>query len=312
MARRMSGRGAGLQLPVVHFHGGADVPRGDDHAVFSERWFRGDQPGQLVLLAWQATADRRCRGSATALGSSAAFCILGSYPYLKRVWHASATELPVAVPQRTFWAKLLPFAAWIWMSNLLSGVFDMIDRYMIVHFSGLEVNEALRQVGYYHTSRLLPLLFVAVSALLGSMITPHLSHDWELGRRREVGARLNTVLKALDLSLFAASVVVLICAPFLFNTVLGGKFSGGLVQLPLTLVYCTWFGTIAVAQNYLWCAEKAWLSSVALFVGLVVNVSLDLALLPRVGLHGAVMATTAANFPRPCLGSFIYSITDWE
>jgi O-antigen/teichoic acid export membrane protein len=179
---------------------------------------------------------------------------------------------------------------------LLSGLFDMIDRYMIVHFSGLEVNDALRQVGYYHTSRLLPLLFVAVSALLGSMITPHLSHDWELGRRREVGARLNTVLKSLDLSLFAASVVVLICAPFLFNTVLGGKFSGGLEQLPLTLVYCTWFGTLAVAQNYLWCAEKAWLSSVALVVGLLVNVSLDLVLLPRVGLHGAVIATTAANF----------------
>ena len=66
----------------------------------------------------------------------------------------TAAELPAAVPQRSFWAKLLPFAAWIWMSNLLSGLFDIIDRYMIVHFSGLEVDEALRQVGYYHTSRL--------------------------------------------------------------------------------------------------------------------------------------------------------------
>ena len=211
------------------------------------------------------------------------------------------------MPQRTFWAKLLPFAAWIWVSNLLSGLFDIIDRYMIVHFSGLEVNEALRQVGYYHTSRLLPLLFVAVSALLGSMITPSLSHDWELGRRREVAARLNTVLKALDLSLFAASVVTLIFAPFLFNTVLGGKYAAGLDQLPLTLVYCIWFGTVAVAQNYLWCAEKAWLSSMALLVGLLVNVSLDLVLLPRIGLHGAVMATTAANFTALLL---IYLLND--
>jgi O-antigen/teichoic acid export membrane protein/peptidoglycan/xylan/chitin deacetylase (PgdA/CDA1 family) len=245
-----------------------------------------------LCFGWKASADSAVVG----YGLASALCIVGAYPFLKRVWRATATELPAAVPQRAFWAKLLPFAAWIWMSNLLSGLFDMIDRYMIVHFSGLEVNEALRQVGYYHTSRLLPLLFVAISALLGSMITPHLSHDWELGRRREVAERLNTVLKALDLSLFAASVVVLICAPFLFCTVLGGKFSEGLEQLPLTLVYCTWFGTFAVAQNYLWCAEKAWLSSVALLIGLLVNVSLDLVLLPRVGLHGAVMATTAANF----------------
>ena len=50
----------------------------------------------------------------------------------------------------------------------------------------MEANEALRQVGYYHSSRIIPLLFVAVAALLGSMITPHLSQDWELGRRQAV------------------------------------------------------------------------------------------------------------------------------
>jgi polysaccharide transporter, PST family len=245
-----------------------------------------------LCFGWQHTAASAVVG----YGLASALCIVGSYPFIKRIWNSSASESSVAVPQRTFWSKLLPFAAWIWVSNLLSGLFEIIDRYMIVHFSGLDVDEALRQVGYYHTSRLLPLLFVAVSALLSSMITPHLSHDWEQGQRRDVAKRLNMVLKTLDLSLFAASVVALISAPFLFNTVLGGKFADGLEQLPLTLVYCTWFGTIAVAQNYLWCAEKAWLSSLALFVGLAVNVSLDLILLPRLGLQGAVMATTAANF----------------
>jgi peptidoglycan biosynthesis protein MviN/MurJ (putative lipid II flippase) len=33
-----------------------------------------------------------------------------------------------------------------------------------------------------------------------------------------------------------------------------------------------------------------------LLIGLVLNVALDLVLLPSLGLHGAVMATTAANF----------------
>ena len=130
-----------------------------------------------LCFGWQATADSAVVG----YGLASALCIVGCYPFLKRVWQAAATELPATVPQRTFWAKLMPFAAWIWLSNLLSGLFDMIDRYMIVHFSGLEVNEALRQVGYYHTSRLLPLLFVAVSALLGSMITPHLESRLGVG-----------------------------------------------------------------------------------------------------------------------------------
>ncbi|HTU25561.1 MAG TPA: polysaccharide deacetylase family protein, partial [Pirellulales bacterium] len=88
----------------------------------------------VLCFAWRPKADSAVVG----YGVASALCLVGCYPYLKRVWRASADELPATLPQRTFWAKLLPFAAWIWMSNLLSGLFDMIDRYMIVHFSGLE------------------------------------------------------------------------------------------------------------------------------------------------------------------------------
>ena len=246
-----------------------------------------------LCFGWQATADSAVVG----YGLASAFCIVGSYPFLKRVWQAAATELPARRAAAHFWAKLLPFAAWIWMSNLLSGLFDIIDRYMIVHFSGLEVDEALRQVGYYHTSRLLPLLFVAVSALLGSMITPHLSHDWELGRRREVAARLNTVLKALDLSLFAASVVVLICAPFLFNTVLGrqvhrrprtASVDARLLHLVRHVRRCAKLFVVrrkSLAEQRGPAGRPGWSTSRSISCCSLAS-----------GLHGAVMATTAANF----------------
>jgi polysaccharide transporter, PST family len=245
-----------------------------------------------LCFAWQPSTASAVVG----FGLSALLCIVGSYPFLRRVWHAALEDPAGKMPQQTFWAKLLPFAAWVWVTNLLSNLFDVVDRYMLVHYSGLNVDEALRQVGYYHSSRLIPLLIVAVAALLGTMITPHLSHDWEAGRRTEVCSRLNMILKTLSLAVFAGSVAVLFLAPLLFTFALGGKFTSGLEQLPFTLAYCTWFGTIAVAQNYLWCAEKAWLGSCSLLVGLLVNVTLDLVLLPRLGLHGAVLATTAANF----------------
>jgi polysaccharide transporter, PST family len=65
--------------------------------------------------------------------------------------------------------------------------------------------------------------------------------------------------------------------------------------LPWALVYCTWFGLSLVAQNYLLCAEKARLVSVALLGGLLLNVPLNVVLLPRLGLQGAVLSTAAAN-----------------
>ena len=120
----------------------------------------------------------------------------------------------------------------MWITNLLANLFEVIDRYMIIHHSGMEATEALRQVGYYHSSRIVPLLFVAVAGLLGSMITPHLSHDWESGRRHAVEHVDLTWLKLMAFCLMAASIVVLFFAPLLFRVAFQDKFQGGLVVLP--------------------------------------------------------------------------------
>jgi O-antigen/teichoic acid export membrane protein len=219
---------------------------------------------------------------------------LASIGWLVRL-SSSTVDEGEPVPQRSFWRRLIPFAVWMWVTNLISNVFDLVDRYMIVHHSGMSPDEALRQVGYYHSSRIIPLLFVGVAALLASMITPHLTTDWELGRREAVVRRLNFVLKSMSLVLLAASVAVLFVAPTLFAIGFQNKFQGGLDVLPCTLAYCAWFGIFAVAQNYLWCAERAALSSLPLVAGLVLNIVLNLFWLPRYGLPGAVWATTISN-----------------
>jgi PST family polysaccharide transporter len=257
-----------------------------------------------LLFAWPSGATSVVIGYAVATVLSA----VGAVGWLRSLAAAeSATCEPV--PQGAFWAKLVPFAIWMWITNLLANLFEVIDRYMIVHHSGMEANEALRQVGFYHSSRIVPLLFVAVAGLLGAMITPHLSHDWEMGRREAVVRRLNLMLKSLSLALFTASIAVLFMAPLLFEVAFRNKFQGGLAVLPWTLTYCAWFGTIAVAQNYLWCAERPGLSSFALLVGLLANIGCNLLLLPRFGLEGAVWATTLANLTALVL---IYLFSGWN
>jgi O-antigen/teichoic acid export membrane protein len=259
----------------------------------------------LALLAvWPAGAVSIIVGYSAATLISA----LGSYHWLRGLTELAPRD-QASAPQGAFWAKLLPFAMWMWLSNLLANLFEVIDRYMIIHHGGMGATEALRQVGYYHSSRIVPLLFVGVASLLGSLITPHLTHDWEAGRRESVTLRLNLALKLLLFSLFAASLAVLFLAPYLFNVAFQNKFQGGLEVLPWTLTYCAWFGTVAVAQNYLWCAERPGLTSVALLLGLVLNVACNLVLLPRYGLEGAVWSTTLANLATLCL---TYLFSAWQ
>jgi O-antigen/teichoic acid export membrane protein len=205
------------------------------------------------------------------------------------------------MPHRELWSRMLPLAAWIMVINLLWNLFDVVDRYMIVHLMPGTAGDhgymvpALAEVGNYRSSRVLPLLLSSITVMVAGALLPHLSHDWEAGRRQRVSDRLNLFLKIWALLLLAGAAAVLFIAPELFRVGFQGKLSGGLAVLPWTLTYCTWFGLSMLLQTYLWCAERASLASLVALLGVAVNVALNLLWLPRMGLLGAVLATAAAN-----------------
>jgi PST family polysaccharide transporter len=246
--------------------------------------------GICLLLGWQRSAG----SVVVAYGGACLVTAVLGFWWLRRVWR-SAPRVAPPLTHRALWSKMMPFAGWMLLAAMMANLFAIADRYMIIHYSSLSPAEALSLVGQYHSSRVVPLLLVSIALMLGRMITPHLSSDWEAGRRDQVAARLALFLKLCGFALCGLAVAVLFAAPLLFGVAFRGKFAGGLAVLPWTLTYCIWFGLAMVAENYLWCAEKARLASVALLIGLVVNVGLNLLLLPRMGLLGAVLATTAAN-----------------
>lgn len=65
--------------------------------------------------------------------------------------------------------------------------------------------------------------------------------------------------------------------------------------MPWTLTYCAWYSLFLVAQNYVWCAERTRLATLPLVIGLIINVVIDLFLIPRWGVLGAAVGTTVAT-----------------
>ncbi len=206
-----------------------------------------------------------------------------------------AIDVSVPLSQRSLWEKLVPFAAWIWATNLLANMFDAADRFMIVHFAKEGATSAESLVGQYHASRVVPFLLISVTAMIAAVVLPYLTHDWEAARRHAVLRRQVLILKLGGLILTTCGLLLLLAAPVLFTWILHGKYDQGLAVLPWTVAYCLWFSMILLAQNYLLCAEKARLGTLAFFIGLMINLALNVVLLPRFGLIGAIMATAAGN-----------------
>lgn len=195
----------------------------------------------------------------------------------------------------TMWTRLAPFALWMWASNFFNNCFELSDRYMLLYCSPVSADLAQGLVGQYHSGRQIPLLLVSLSFMLGGVLIPYMSAHWEQGRKEAACKQLIWALKLMCLAFTFGGIGIRLFAPFVFNTILEGRYDEGLSVLPMTLVYCIWFGLTSVAQNYLWVVEKGKWIALSVGLGLGINLGLNWLLIPSLGVNGAVIATATSN-----------------
>ena len=213
---------------------------------------------------------------------------------LQRGWRGlKVDDRPFDAPK--MWRRLLPYAAALWMMNLLTNTFTLSDRYMILHLmpGGDEVTQGA--VGQYHSGRIIPMLLVSIASMISGVLMPYLTADWEAGNRNLVSEKVKRILFAMSIVFTAGATVAILFSPWLFETLLENRYTDGLTLMPMAFVFCIWMSIGYVGQDYLWVAERGKWVAVALAVGFAVNIGLNFALLPVLGLQGAVLATLISN-----------------
>lgn len=108
--------------------------------------------------------------------------------------------------------KLLPYAAGIWVSNLLTNALHQSSQYMIKLLATADPGMGDELVGQFYSSRAVPMIMLTVAAYFSGVLLPYLSHDWEAGRRDAISKRLNLTLKVTAIFYSAASGLVLLGA----------------------------------------------------------------------------------------------------
>ncbi|MCY2973706.1 MAG: oligosaccharide flippase family protein [Planctomycetota bacterium] len=223
--------------------------------------------------------------------------LLGCIPGLIGLRNTCAIAFTNQEPMDTrgMWSRVLPFAASVWLMNLLGNLFDVVDRYMLLHLANTEVLSSTAIVGQYHSGRILPVLITSLAAMLNGMILPHLSADWEAGERETVKARIRSTMKLMTLFFWALSIGGMVVSPFVFQTLLIGRYADGLSIMPLGLVHCTYTALAAFLCSYFWCEEKGGLVTKLMAFGLILNIALNFLMVPLWCVYGAMFATFLAG-----------------
>ncbi|MFO1063359.1 MAG: lipopolysaccharide biosynthesis protein [Pirellulales bacterium] len=223
-------------------------------------------------------------------------CILGVLPGIWVIWirRNLLNNQGPTLDIREIGTRVLPFAAILWCNNLLTNLFELADRYMLLHLSpgGAEVGQAL--AGQYHCSRIIPNLLTSLAMLMCGILLPYLSADWEQGKKDRVEQRLNGSLQFVAVGFTLVSIAALLVAPWLFNYYLVGRYSAAQSIMPQVLLQCIWLSLFLVAQAYLFCIERGrqiiWIQ----LLGLGLNLTLNYFLIRHWALAGAVTSTSIA------------------
>ncbi len=232
------------------------------------------------------------------LSSYATACMVGMSIGVWSVWLNCRAELVQSGPMthRELWPRILPFAAALWTTNLLSNTFDLCDRYMLLHFSrgGVEVGQAL--VGQYYCGRIMPNLVSSLALMLSGLVLPYLSADWEAGNHENIRRRMIQVISVTSVVFTGLGVSALLVSPIVFEHFFEGRYAVAQSILGLSFIQCIWQSTYLIASSYLVCAERAKQFCLILAIGLAINVGLNGVLIQPFGLWGAVVATLVSNF----------------
>jgi O-antigen/teichoic acid export membrane protein len=248
--------------------------------------------GSLAIIVCESTVE----AVTLAYGLS---CLLSLFPAVWIFWRCRTAVLVLetnSMPNMAMWKKVLPFAGWMWVCNILNNSIEIVDRYMLLQYSPVSLEVAQSMVGQYHSSKIIPALLTSIAGVLGGLLLPYLSKLWEADRKTEAAQQLNATFKVVGVLFTGGGLVVLMFSRFFFESVLQGKYSEGLAVLPMTMMYCTWFSLYTVGQDYLWVAERGRQVSLALAIGLAVNILLNFLFIPTWGLWGAVLGASIGNF----------------
>lgn len=251
----------------------------------------------VLLVTWRPFAITTAYAYAiTTLLAAAALGFTG--------WRAARTrdtsdKVPGPAIDTNARSTFLTYSLGLWSAGSLQIVWQYLDRYMLLHLGTLGSAQTLEQLGDYFIASRLGQPLGILGGIVSSTLVPHMAHLWEQQKKHEVGQVVKLATKVVAIISTLGGALIIIITPIMVPLLIGRVPT--YVDIVVAPVVAT---VIAVALSYVFrpyllCRERAWVVTVVWLVALVLNLILNLVLIPRFNLSGAVMATLLSGLFTP-------------
>lgn len=180
--------------------------------------------------------------------------------------------------------QLLKRSSWLWMSGIVSVIYLKIDIVMIGSMAGTE------QAGIYAAASRLSELWYVFPATLAARYYPDMLKAHQQGWPHYF-VKLRRFAIMFFAAAFSIAVIMSLSAPWIISLLFGQNFSAAVEVLRIHIwAGCFIFVRYLISQHLV-ITEQEPLSLLSHGIGAVLNVGLNLWLIPKMGIVGAAWAT---------------------
>lgn len=194
------------------------------------------------------------------------------------------------------WQSFVKYSLGIWGIGGLTELWRLIDRSLLMHLSGLDLDACLGLLGSYHIVETVTLPLVSIAVQLSLQMLPHFTHLTEQKRELAAERLMRLVIKLMTLSFLLVSGVLLSGQSWLLVDILGDESGFSVAMFSAALANATILAANYTVRCYLLARERTGIVTVATAIGLGVNLCLNLWLIPRYQLMGAAWAALGSTW----------------
>jgi len=233
-------------------------------------------------------------------GIAGAICSVAAVQLVSSVGMLANIAYRVGWPRWTLlqidWRPMLFFGVALIPNGLMAWAVNYADRVVIVHFLGME------SVGAYAAGYAFGETLKFFYAPLGLVFYPFALRLWNAGHEAAVPSHFTDLFRYYVMAALPASVGVAIVSQPILRLMTNEAFlTDGLLVFAIALGVAMQ-GLFQLNASVFHIAKKPWFMTLFFVVGALLNVVLNLVLVPRLGLHGAALST-ALTFLVLCIAA---------